>query len=167
MLNIGNIGFEKKDDFYEIVDMVLHAENSPITILSTSETARKFFIKELSTVLLEKYNIDLHNTTPDAILNRFIKSVTERDFNFSAWKEYMNIGQALCIDEVQFFENKTQVQQELWFFLRDFTKPLILGLRNKLPKEDKRFIPQLTEFIERGKVIKLALGNDVLSIKEI
>lgn len=167
MLNIKNIKFEYKEDFYRIVDVVVQVENSPIILLSTSEAAREFFIQELTAALLEKYNIQLHNTTPDKILNNFINSVLERDFGFLKWKEFLNKGQALCIDGLEFFKNKTSIQNELWFFLRDFNKPLILGLREELPKENNLFIPQLRELVECGKVIKLELRNKVLSVKEI
>lgn len=167
MLNIKNIKFENKEDFYKIVDMVAKVENSPIILVSTSEAAREFFIKELTVSLLEKYNIHLHNTRPDKILNNFIDSVFERDFKLSKWKEYMNKGQALCIDAIEFLTNKTPIQKELYFLLRDLKKTLILGLRDKLPQDDNQFIPQFREFVERGKVIKLALKNDIVSIQEV
>ena len=82
-------------------------------------------------------------------------------------KEFLNVGQALCMDGIEFFSGKTTCQKELWFFLRDFTKPLLLGLRDKLPQDDNLFIPQLREFVERGKVIKLVLKNDIVSIQEV
>ena len=135
-----------------IVDMVVQVENSPIILLSTSEAAREFFIQELTAALLEKYNIHLHNATPEKILNNFINSVLERDFGFLKWKEYMNKGRVLCIDAIEFLTNKTSIQKELYFLLRDFTKALLLGLREKLSQDDNRFIPQFREFVERGKV---------------
>lgn len=149
------------------MEIIKEAENSPIILLSISEVARKFFIKELSTVLFEKYNIQLHNTTPDVVINRLIQSVVEKDVNLSKWKEYMNKGEALCIDEIELLKNRKQVQQEVWCVLRDFTKPIILGLRDTLPQDDNHFIPQFREFVERGKVIKLALKNDIVSIEEV
>lgn len=167
MLNIKNIKFENKEDFYKIVDIVVQVENSPIILLSTSEEAREFFIQQVTETLLERYSIQLHNTTPDAIINKLIESVMERDLNLSAWKEYLNVGQALCIDGIEFFDRKTTCQKELYFFLRDFTKPIILGLRDILPQDDNHFIPQFREFVERGKVIKLALKNDIVSIEEV
>ncbi len=167
MVNIKNIKFENKEDFYKIVDIVVQVENSPIILLSTSEEAREFFIQQLTETLLERYNIQLHNTTPDAIINKLIESVMERDLNLSTWKEFLNVGQALCIDGIEFFGGKTTCQKELYFFLRDFTKPIILGLRDKLPQDDNQFIPQFREFVERGKVIKLALKNDIVSIEEV
>ena len=167
MLNIKNVRFENENDFFKAVEIIAHVENSPIILLSTSEVAREFFIQELSAVLFEKYNIQMHNTTPDAIINKFIESVLKRDLKLSAWKEYLNIGHALCIDVIEFFKNKTSIQKELWLFLRDFTKPLLLGLRDKLPQDDNHFIPQFREFVERGKVIKLALKNDIVSIEEV
>ena len=167
MLNIKNIKFENKENFYKIVDMVVQVENSPIILLSTSEEAREFFIQQLTETLLERYNIQLHNKTPDAIINKLIESVMERDLNLSAWKEFLNVGQALCIDGIEFFGGKTTCQKELYFFLRDFTKPIILGLRDTLPQDDNQFIPQFREFVERGKVIKLALKNDIVSIEEV
>lgn len=167
MLNIKNIKFENKEDFYKIVDIVVQVENSPIILLSTSEVAREFFIQQLTETLLERYNIQLHNTTPDAIINKLIESVMERDLNLSAWKEFLNVGRALCIDGIEFFGGKTTCQKELYFFLRDFTKPIILGLRDTLPQDDNHFIPQFREFVERGKVIKLALKNDIVSIEEV
>lgn len=167
MLNIKNIKFENKEDFYKIVDIVVQVENSPIILLSTSEEAREFFIQQLTAALLEKNNIQLHNTTPDAIINKLIESVMERDLNLSAWKEFLNVGQALCINGIEFFGGKTTCQKELYFFLRDFTKPIILGLRDTLPQDDNHFIPQFREFVERGKVIKLALKNDIVSIEDI
>lgn len=167
MLKIKNIKFENKENFYKIVDMVEKVENSPIILLSTSEEAREFFIQQLTETLLERYNIQLHNTTPDAIINKLIESVMERDLNLSNWKEFLNVGQALCIDGIEFFGGKTTSQKELWFFLRDFTKPIILGLRDALPQDDNHFIPQFREFVERGKVIKLALKNDIVSIEEV
>lgn len=167
MLNIKNIKFENKENFYNIVDMVAKVENSPIILLSTSEAAREFFIQQLTETLLERYNIQLHNTTPDAIINKLIESVMERDLNLSAWKEFLNVGQALCIDGIEFFGGKTTCQKELYFFLRDFTKPIILGLRDTLPQDDNQFIPQFREFVERGKVIKLALKNNIVSIQEV
>ena len=121
----------------------------------------------MTETLLDRYNIHLHNTRPDKILNNFIDSVFERDFKLSKWKEYMNKGQALCIDAIEFLTNKTSIQKELYFFLRDFTKPIILGLRDTLPQDDNHFIPQFREFVERGKVIKLALKNDIVSIEEV
>lgn len=167
MLNIKNIKFENKENFYKIVDMVVQVENSPIILVSTSEAAREFFIQELTVALLEKYNIQLHNTTPDAVINKLIESVLERDINLSAWKEFLNVGQALCMDGFEFFGGKTACQKELYFFLRDFTKPIILGLRDTLPQDDNRFIPQFREFVERGKGIKLALKNNIVSIQEV
>ena len=167
MLKIKNIKFENKEDFYKIVDIVVQVENSPIILLSTSESAREFFIQELTAALLEKYNIQLHNTTPDAIINKLIESVMERDLNLLAWKEFLNVGQALCIDGIEFLGRKTTCQKELYFFLRDFTKPIILGLRDTLPQADNQFMPQFKEFVERGKVIKLALKNDIVSIEEV
>lgn len=167
MLNIKNIKFENKEDFYKIVDIVVQVENSPIILLSTSEEAREFFIQQLTAALLEKYNIQLHNTTPDTIINKLIESVMERDLNLSAWKEYLNVGQALCIDGIEFFGRKTTCQKELYFFLRNLKKPLILGLREKLSQDDNHFIPQFREFVERGKVIKLALKNDTVYMKEL
>lgn len=166
MLNIRNIEFENKEDFYKIVDIVVQVENSPIVLLSTSEAAREFFIQQLTETLLERYNIQLHNTTPDAIINKLIESVMERDLNLSAWKEFLNMGQVLCMDGIEFFGGKTTCQKELYFFLRDFTKPIILGLRDTLPQADNQFIPQFREFVERGTVIKLALKNDIVSIQE-
>lgn len=166
MLKIKNIKFENKEDFYKIVDIVVQVENSPIILLSTSEVAREFFIQQLTAVLLEKYNIHLHHTTPDKILNNFINSVVEKDFGFLKWKEFLNVGQALCMDGIEFFGRKTTFQKELYFFLRDFKKPLLLGLRDNLPQDDNRFIPQFREFVERGTVIKLALKNDIVSIQE-
>lgn len=167
MLKIKNIKFKNNEDFYKIVDMVAKVENSPIILLSTSEEAREFFIQQLTETLLERYNIQLHNTTPDSIINKLIESVMERDLNLSDWKEFLNVGQALCIDGIEFFKNKTSLQKELWLFLRDFNKPLILGLRDNISKEDKGFIPQFREFVERGKVIKLALKNNIVSIQEV
>ena len=167
MLNIKNIKFENKEDFYKIVDIVVQVENSPIILLSTSESAREFFIQQVTAALLEKYNIQLHNTTPDAIINKLIESVVERDLTLLAWKEFLNVGQALCIDGIEFFGRKTTCQKELYFFLRDFTKPIILGLRDTLPQADNQFIPQFKEFVERGKGIKLALKNDIVSIEEV
>lgn len=167
MVNIKNIKFETKEDFYKIVDIVVQVENSPIILLSTSEVAREFFIQQLTETLLEIYNIQLHNTTPDAIINKLIESVMERDLNLSTWKEFLNVGRALCIDGIEFFGGKTTCQKELYFFLRDFTKPIILGLRDTLPQDDNHFIPQFREFVERGKVIKLALKNDIVSIEEV
>lgn len=107
------------------------------------------------------------NIRPDKILNNFIISVFERDFKLFKWKEYMNKGQVLCIDAIEFLTNKTSIQKELYFLLRDFTKALLLGLREKLPQDDNQFIPQFREFVERGKVIKLALKNDIVSIQEV
>ena len=167
MVNIKNIKFENKEDFYKIVDMVAKVENSPIILLSTSEVAREFFIKELTAALLEKNNIRLHNTTPDAIINKLIESVMERDLNLSTWKEFLNVGQALCIDGIEFLGRKTTCQKELYFFLRGFKKPLLLGLRDTLPQDDNQFIPQFREFVERGKVIKLTLQMDIVSIQEV
>ena len=167
MLNIKNIKFENKEDFYKIVDIVVQVENSPIILLSTSESAREFFIQQVTAALLEKYNIQLHNTTPDAIINKLIESVMERDLNLSAWKEYLDVGQALCVDGIEFLGRKTTCQKELYFFLRDFTKPIILGLSDTLPQDDNHFIPQFREFVERGKGIKLALKNDIVSIEEV
>lgn len=167
MLKIQNIKFENKEDFYKIVDIVVQMENSPIILLSTSESAREFFIQQLTGTLLERYNIQLHNTTPDAIINKLIESVMERDLTLSAWKEFLNMGQVLCIDGIEFLGRKTTCQKELYFFLRDFTKPIILGLRDTLPQDDNQFIPQFREFVERGKGIKLALKNDIVSIEEV
>lgn len=167
MLNIKNIKFENQEDLYKIVDMVAKVENSPIILLSTSEEAREFFIQQLTSALLEKYNIQLHNTTPDAIINKLIVSVMERDLNLSAWKEFLNMGQVLCMDGIEFFGGRTTCQKELYFFLRNFKKPLILGLRDNLPQDDNHFIPQFREFVERGKGIKLALKNDIVSIEEV
>ena len=147
--------------------MVAKVENSPVILVSTSEEAREFFIQQLTETLLERYNIQLHNTTPDAIINKLIESVMERDLNLSTWKEFLNVGQALCIDGIEFFGGKTTCQKELYFFLRDFTKPIILGLRDALPQDDNHFIPQFREFVERGKGIKLALKNDIVSIEEV
>ena len=81
MLNTKNVRFENENNFFKMVEIIADAENSSIILLSTSEVARKFFIKELSTVLFEKYNIQLHNTTPDVVINSFIQSVVEKDFN--------------------------------------------------------------------------------------
>ena len=53
MLNVENVKFENKEDFYKIVDMVAKGEGSPIILLSTSEAAREFFIQELTVTLLE------------------------------------------------------------------------------------------------------------------
>ena len=167
MLNIKNIKFENQEDLYKIVDMVAKVENSPIILLSTSEEAREFFIQQLTETLLERYNIQLHNTTPDAIINKLIESVMERDLNLSAWKEFLNVGQALCIDGIEFFGGKTTCQKELYSFLRNFKKPIVLGLSDTLPQDDNKFIPQFREFVERGKVIKLALKNDIVSIEEV
>ena len=166
MLNIKNIKFENKENFYNIVDMVAKVENSPIILLSKSEAAREFFIQQLTAALLEN-NMHLHNTRPDKILDNFINSVLERDFGFLKWKEYMNKGQALCIDGIEFLKNKTSIQKELYFFLRNLKKALLLGLREKLPQDDNQFIPQFREFVERGKVIKLALKNNIVSIQEV
>ena len=91
----------------------------------------------------------------------------ERDLNLSAWKEFLNMGQVLCMDGIEFFGGKTTCQKELYFFLRDFTKPIILGLSDTLPQDDNQFIPQFREFVERGKGIKLALKNDIVSIEEV
>lgn len=44
MLKIKNIKFENNEDLYKIVDMAAKEENSPIILLSTSESAREFFI---------------------------------------------------------------------------------------------------------------------------
>lgn len=167
MLKIKNIKFENDEDLYKIVDIVVQMENSPIILLSTSEEAREFFIQQVTAALLERYNIQLHNTTPDAIINKLIESVMERDLNLSAWKEFLNVGHALCIDGIEFLGRKTTCQKELYSFLRDFTKPIILGLRDTLPQDDNHFIPQFREFVERGKVIKLALKNDIVSIEEV
>lgn len=167
MLNIKNIKFENEEDFYKIVDMVAKVENSPIILVCISEAAREFFIQQLTSALLEKYNIQLHNTTPDAIINKLIESVMERDLNLSVWKEFLNMGQVLCMDGIEFFGGKTTCQKELYFFLRNFKKPLILGLRDNLPQDDNHFIPQFREFVERGKGIKLALKNDTVSMQEL
>lgn len=167
MLNMKNVKFENENNFFKAVEIIKEAENSPIILLSTSEVARKFFIQELSAALFQKYNMQLHNTTPDVVINRLIQSVVEKDVNLSKWKEYMNKGQALCIDEIALFNNRKQVQQEVWCVLRDFSKPLILGMRDNIPKEDNGFISQLIELIERGKVIELVLENEIVSIKEI
>ena len=91
----------------------------------------------------------------------------ERDLNLSAREEFLNVGQALCINGIEFFGGKTTCQKELYFFLRDFTKPIIVGLGDALSQDDNQFIPQFREFVERGKVIKLALKNDIVSIEEV